>query len=90
LVRKIELILPTSFEEAWDRLKKLYGLSDGELLMRLIETELRTMKSREHIECYEKVEEAMREVEELAGIEGLREFVEKIDLIVKKIKEALE
>jgi len=49
-------------------------LGDGELLMRLIETELQTMKTRKHIKAYEKVERAMREIEEVAGIDGLRNF----------------
>ena len=90
VVRRIELILPTEYEEAWDRLKSLYGLGDGELLMKLIETELQTMKTREHIEAYEKVEKAMREIEEVAGIDGLVEFANKVSLIAKKIREAIE
>ena len=71
-------------------LKRLYGLNDGELLMRLVETELQTMKTREHIDAYEKVERTMREIEEYAGLEGLVEFANKISLIAKKIKEAVE
>ena len=74
MVRRIELVLPTEYEEAWERLKSLYGLDDSELLMKLIETELQTMKTREHIQAYEKVEKAMREIEEVAGIDGLRNF----------------
>lgn len=89
-VKKIELILPTKYEKAWENLKNLYGLDNGELLMKLIETELETMKTREHIEAYEKVERAMREIEEYAGIEGLIEFANNVSLIAKKIREAIE
>lgn len=90
MVKRIELVLPTEYENDWENLKNIFGLEDSELLMRLIEMELRTIKSKEHMEAYEKVEKAMHEIEELAGMEGMKELVNKLELIVAKVKEAIE
>jgi hypothetical protein len=90
MVRKIELVLPSEYENEWERLKGLFELNDEELLMKLIEAELKVMKTKEHIEAFERIEWAMKEIEEFAGIEGLKEFAKYIELIVDKIKEVIE
>ena len=58
--------------------------------MKPIETKLQTMKVREHVEAYEKVERAMREIEKVAGIDGLIEFGNNVSLMAKKVREAIE
>jgi hypothetical protein len=88
--KKIMFELPKGWENSWHHLEKLFGLKGQKLLQRLIKDEIHTMKTKRHIEAYEDVEAAMRDIEQATGTDGMVEFAKQVRLIAKKVVETGE
>jgi len=87
--KKIEFTIPDEWEDKWQKLLELYHVNDSELVLRLIEDEVRVMTAKHEKEAYERIEKATRMVYEVAGRDGLEFFAKEIELIARKVTEEI-
>jgi hypothetical protein len=70
-------MIPDEWEEKWKHLLEIYGKSEAELVLDLIEDEVELMVS-EQKGAYDRMEDAARYIHEKMGSWGLTQFPQSV------------
>ena len=84
---EVKFRIPADWEKKWKQLVKMYGKSEQELVLDLIEDEVTMMRTKEEKESYDRMEDAAREVHKKMGARGLERFSKDVWLVAKKLKD---
>lgn len=88
-MHEIKVKIPAEWEKKWKRLLKISGMSEQELILDLIRDEVETITTKREKESYDRMEDAAREVHKSLGAEGLEKFSQEVQLLAKKLIEAM-
>jgi hypothetical protein len=90
LVKRVTFTIPDEWESRWEKLLEIYGTDADHLVRELIKHEVAIIETKEQKEALMRIEDAAKDVYEVAGAEGLEKFADAVRLMAKKIVEAGE